>query len=155
MRPASFCCPRTDLRQCPQLFGTIFNWVLYGVLCVQICMSPVLETSSYFTHQPSDVYGYNFPNDSRSVKSLGWSWILLESSVMSRLSLCSLFRLLVGDCSNRTHWDRHLLLVYCWIWQCGSPHAFSFRPRRHSPDVRGDFVHCSRILLLSNLGAEQ
>ncbi|KAH9057066.1 hypothetical protein EDB83DRAFT_2316043 [Lactarius deliciosus] len=38
----------------PLLFGRLFNWALYGVLCVQIY-----------------VYSYNFPKDPRSVKFLG------------------------------------------------------------------------------------
>ncbi|KAH9012788.1 hypothetical protein EDB85DRAFT_2036645 [Lactarius pseudohatsudake] len=37
----------------PLLFGPLFNWALYGVLCVQIYL-----------------YSYNFPSDSRSLKFL-------------------------------------------------------------------------------------
>ncbi|KAH9041349.1 hypothetical protein EDB85DRAFT_1474066 [Lactarius pseudohatsudake] len=37
----------------PLFFGPLFNWALYGVLCVQIY-----------------VYSYNFPNDKRSIKIL-------------------------------------------------------------------------------------
>ncbi|KAH8985397.1 hypothetical protein EDB92DRAFT_1370439 [Lactarius akahatsu] len=37
----------------PLLFGPLFNWALYGVLCVQIYL-----------------YSYNFPSDSRSLKIL-------------------------------------------------------------------------------------
>ncbi|KAH9022157.1 hypothetical protein EDB85DRAFT_379538 [Lactarius pseudohatsudake] len=51
----------------PLLFGTIFNWVLYGVLCVQIY-----------------VYSYNFPKDGRSIKFLGYFcyriWVLNSRS---------------------------------------------------------------------------
>ncbi|KAH9077829.1 hypothetical protein EDB83DRAFT_2514545 [Lactarius deliciosus] len=47
----------------PLLFGTIFNWVLYGVLFVQIY-----------------VYSYNFPKDGRSLKFLGLSLTLLGGS---------------------------------------------------------------------------
>ncbi|KAH9009656.1 hypothetical protein EDB84DRAFT_1571086 [Lactarius hengduanensis] len=39
----------------PLLFGPLFNWGLYGVLCVQIY-----------------VYSYNFPKDKRSVKFLAY-----------------------------------------------------------------------------------
>ncbi|KAH9066191.1 hypothetical protein EDB87DRAFT_1678942 [Lactarius vividus] len=56
----------------PLLFGRLFNWTLYGVLCVQIY-----------------VYSYNFPKDPRPVKFLGLSSTLLGSSLMSRCTLSS------------------------------------------------------------------
>ncbi|KAH9048681.1 hypothetical protein EDB83DRAFT_1433123 [Lactarius deliciosus] len=46
----------------PLLFGHLFNWALYGVLCVQIY-----------------VYSYNFPNDRRSVKFLAYFVFVLET----------------------------------------------------------------------------
>ncbi|KAF8265004.1 hypothetical protein EI94DRAFT_1737038 [Lactarius quietus] len=46
----------------PLLFGPIFNWALYGVLCVQIY-----------------VYSYNFPNDRRSVKFIAYFVFFLET----------------------------------------------------------------------------
>ncbi|KAN0128015.1 hypothetical protein V8E53_014192 [Lactarius tabidus] len=64
----------------PLLFGPLFNWALYGVLCVQICMSLVLETSSYSTHPSSDVYSYNFPNDKRALKLLAYFVFSLETA---------------------------------------------------------------------------
>ncbi|KAN0128018.1 hypothetical protein V8E53_014195, partial [Lactarius tabidus] len=45
-----------------QLFGPLFNWALYGVLCVQIY-----------------VYSYNFPNDRRPVKFIAYFVFLLET----------------------------------------------------------------------------
>ncbi|KAH9032053.1 hypothetical protein EDB85DRAFT_1957525 [Lactarius pseudohatsudake] len=47
----------------PLLFGPLFNWALYGVLCVQIY-----------------VYSYNFPKDRRPVKYLAYFIFLLESA---------------------------------------------------------------------------
>ncbi|KAH9041923.1 hypothetical protein EDB84DRAFT_1414771 [Lactarius hengduanensis] len=46
----------------PLLFGPVFNWALYGILCVQIY-----------------VYSYNFPNDRRSIKFLAYFVFLLET----------------------------------------------------------------------------
>ncbi|KAI9439212.1 hypothetical protein H4582DRAFT_1947678 [Lactarius indigo] len=46
----------------PLLFGALFNWALYGVLCVQIYL-----------------YSYNFPNDSRSLKFLVYFMLALET----------------------------------------------------------------------------
>ncbi|KAN0128007.1 hypothetical protein V8E53_014184 [Lactarius tabidus] len=47
----------------PLLFGPLFNWALYGVLCVQIY-----------------VYSYNFPKDSPSLKFLAYFIFLLETA---------------------------------------------------------------------------
>ncbi|KAH9163733.1 hypothetical protein EDB89DRAFT_482683 [Lactarius sanguifluus] len=47
----------------PLLFGCLFNWTLYGVLCVQIY-----------------VYSYNFPKDPRSVKFLTYFIFVLETA---------------------------------------------------------------------------
>jgi len=46
----------------PLLYGPLFNWGLYGALCVQIY-----------------VYSYNFPNDRRSVKFLAYFVFALET----------------------------------------------------------------------------
>ncbi|KAN0129606.1 hypothetical protein V8E53_012602 [Lactarius tabidus] len=47
----------------PILFGPIFNWALYGVLCVQ-----------------TYVYSYNFPDDRRAIKFLAYSVFLIETA---------------------------------------------------------------------------
>ncbi|KAH9987444.1 hypothetical protein BJV74DRAFT_951641 [Russula compacta] len=47
----------------PLLFGVIFNWALYGVLCVQ-----------------TYVYSYNFPDDRRWMKALVYFVFLLETA---------------------------------------------------------------------------
>ncbi|KAI9453519.1 hypothetical protein BJY52DRAFT_832579 [Lactarius psammicola] len=47
----------------PLLFGPLFNWALFGVLCVQIY-----------------VYSYNFPNDRRPVKFLAYFVFVLEAA---------------------------------------------------------------------------
>ncbi|KAH9032007.1 hypothetical protein EDB85DRAFT_2237929 [Lactarius pseudohatsudake] len=46
----------------PLLFGCLFNWTLYGTLCVQIY-----------------VYSYNFPKDPRSLKLLAYFIFVLET----------------------------------------------------------------------------
>ncbi|KAI0253513.1 hypothetical protein BJV78DRAFT_182548 [Lactifluus subvellereus] len=47
----------------PMLFGPLFNWALYGVLCVQ-----------------TYVYSYNFPDDKRLLKLLAYFVFLLETA---------------------------------------------------------------------------
>ncbi|KAI9445947.1 hypothetical protein H4582DRAFT_517421 [Lactarius indigo] len=47
----------------PLLLGPLFNWGLYGVLCVQIY-----------------VYSYNFPKDRRSVKFIAYFVFLLDTA---------------------------------------------------------------------------
>ncbi|KAH9066146.1 hypothetical protein EDB87DRAFT_1589120 [Lactarius vividus] len=47
----------------PLLLGPLFNWTLYGVLCVQIY-----------------VYSYNFPKDRRSIKFLAYFVFLLDTA---------------------------------------------------------------------------
>src|SRR6266702_6708041 len=82
--------------------------------------------------------------------------MLLGSFMMSMRTLSSLFRLRAGDGSDCADWGRYLLLVCCRIWQRGTPRgAFPFRPHRRSHHYRTYCAHRSRILLLSNLGAEQ
>ncbi|KAI9467407.1 hypothetical protein BJY52DRAFT_1182849 [Lactarius psammicola] len=46
----------------PLLFGCLFNWALYGVLCVQ-----------------TYVYSYNFPEDPRPIKFLAYFVFVLET----------------------------------------------------------------------------
>jgi hypothetical protein len=46
----------------PILFGPMFNWALYGVLCVQIY-----------------VYSYNFSDDRKAIKFLAYSVFLIET----------------------------------------------------------------------------
>ncbi|KAH9032035.1 hypothetical protein EDB85DRAFT_2238114 [Lactarius pseudohatsudake] len=46
----------------PLLFGPLFNWTLYGALCIQIY-----------------VYSYNFPNDKLSIKVLAYFLFVLET----------------------------------------------------------------------------
>ncbi|KAN0128016.1 hypothetical protein V8E53_014193 [Lactarius tabidus] len=75
--PTTF--PDIARRASPLLFGPLFNWALYGALCVQICTRPILETPSQPTHPSSDVYSYNFPNDRRPVKFLAYFIFLLET----------------------------------------------------------------------------
>ncbi|KAH8981153.1 hypothetical protein EDB92DRAFT_1953369 [Lactarius akahatsu] len=47
----------------PLLLGPLFNWTLYGVLCVQMY-----------------VYSYNFPKDRRSIKFLAYFVFLLDTA---------------------------------------------------------------------------
>ncbi|KAH9171429.1 hypothetical protein EDB89DRAFT_2243421 [Lactarius sanguifluus] len=71
----------------PLLFGRLFNWVLYGVLCVQMCsLRPDLYGACSLrpqlipTYPPSDVYSDNFPKDPRSVKFLAYFDFVLETA---------------------------------------------------------------------------
>jgi hypothetical protein len=57
----------------PILFGPIFNWALYGVLCVQIY-----------------VYSYNFPDDRRAIKFLAYFVFLIET-VQTALTGCDIY----------------------------------------------------------------
>ncbi|KAH9032046.1 hypothetical protein EDB85DRAFT_1289153 [Lactarius pseudohatsudake] len=103
-----------------QLFGHLFNWALYGVLCVQIY-----------------VYSYNFPDDRRSVKFLAYFVFVLET-VQTALTGADMYYWFVdgfGDVERLAH-----------------SHFSSVGLPRHEG---GYFAHRSRILLLSNLGAEQ
>ncbi|KAH9038275.1 hypothetical protein EDB84DRAFT_1560393 [Lactarius hengduanensis] len=70
----------------PLLFGRLFNWTLYGVLCVQIY-----------------VYSYNFPKDPRPAKFLAYFVFVLEA-VQTVLTGAH------HDCSYFAHRARILLL---------------------------------------------
>ncbi|KAI9445949.1 hypothetical protein H4582DRAFT_2069312 [Lactarius indigo] len=91
VRLASFsgCFP---LDQCTpqflQLFGPLFNWALYGVLCVQIY-----------------VYSCNFPDDKRSVQFLAYFVFLLET-VQTALTGADIYHWFVdgfGDVERLAH----------------------------------------------------
>jgi len=64
-QPGSFKFPIPGIAKitAPVLFGSLFNWGLYGVLCVQ-----------------TYVYSYNFPDDRRLVKILAYFVFLLETA---------------------------------------------------------------------------
>ncbi|KAN0123695.1 hypothetical protein V8E53_015889 [Lactarius tabidus] len=55
--------PDVIILAAPLIFGPLFNWALYGVLCVQIY-----------------VYRYNFPGDPRSLKCLAYFVLALETA---------------------------------------------------------------------------
>ncbi|KAH8998315.1 hypothetical protein EDB86DRAFT_3076167 [Lactarius hatsudake] len=63
----------------PLLFGPLFNWTLYGILCVQIY-----------------VYSYNFPMDRRSVKILAYFVFVLET-VQTALTGADLYYWFIAD----------------------------------------------------------
>ena len=74
----------------------MFNWALYGVLCVQTCRSSnCIVISGLPTNSCADVYSYNFPEDRRAIKFLGeynkeileTKWFLLISHPTSILRL--------------------------------------------------------------------
>ncbi|KAH9019671.1 hypothetical protein EDB85DRAFT_2153562 [Lactarius pseudohatsudake] len=69
----------------PLLFGTIFNWVLYGVLCVQIY-----------------VYSYNFPKDGRSIKFLVY-FIFLVETIQTALTGADVYYWFVAGFGNVEH----------------------------------------------------
>ena len=130
--------------------------MLYGVLCVQICTGLAPQNLGLFrlhmfrciqlqlSKRPTVGQVYRLVSD-----------LLLGSPVVSRLTLSSIFRLRHGNCSNRADWGRYLLLVCRWIWRCRAPLAFPSLPHRLSYHDCSYFVHRSRILLLSDLDAEQ
>lgn len=74
---------------------------------------------------------------------------------MTRQTLSSLFPLRTRDCPNSVDWGRPPLLVYCRIWRCEAPPELPFFPRRHSHYDCNLFLYGSRILLLSDMDAEQ
>ncbi|KAI9433741.1 hypothetical protein H4582DRAFT_1819335, partial [Lactarius indigo] len=67
------------------LFGHVFNWVLCGVLCVQIY-----------------VYGYKFPTDGRFLKSLAY-FVFLVETVQTALSGANLYYWFVVGFGNVEH----------------------------------------------------
>ncbi|KAN0128020.1 hypothetical protein V8E53_014197, partial [Lactarius tabidus] len=70
------------------LFGPLFNWTLYGVLCVQIY-----------------VYSYNFPNEKRPLKFLAYFVFLLET-VQTALSGSDVYYWFIagfGNAERLTH----------------------------------------------------
>ncbi|KAI9449488.1 hypothetical protein BJY52DRAFT_1176330 [Lactarius psammicola] len=72
----------------PLLLGPLFNWALYGVLCVQIY-----------------VYSYNFPIDGRSVKFLAYFVFVLET-VQTALTGADIYYWFVdgfGDTARLAH----------------------------------------------------
>ncbi|KAH8995465.1 hypothetical protein EDB92DRAFT_208111 [Lactarius akahatsu] len=66
----------------PLLFGPLFNWTLYGILCVQIY-----------------VYSYNFPMDGRSVKVLAYFVFVLET-VQTALTGADMYYWFIADFGN-------------------------------------------------------
>ncbi|KAI9433743.1 hypothetical protein H4582DRAFT_1819414, partial [Lactarius indigo] len=67
------------------LFGPVSNWVLYGVLCVQIY-----------------VYSYNFPMDRPSIKFLAY-FVFLVETVRTALSGADLYYWFVVGFGNVEH----------------------------------------------------
>ncbi|KAH9177724.1 hypothetical protein EDB89DRAFT_1432777 [Lactarius sanguifluus] len=67
----------------PLLFGPLFNWALYGALCVQIY-----------------VYSYNFPNDNRSVKFLAYFVFALET-VQTALTAADVYYWFIAGFGDR------------------------------------------------------
>ncbi|KAH9064493.1 hypothetical protein EDB87DRAFT_1829200 [Lactarius vividus] len=74
----------------PLLFGPVFNWALYGVLCVQIY-----------------VYSYNFPMDRRLLKSLVYFVFLLET-IQTALTGADIYYWFVAGFGNAERlWNPH------------------------------------------------
>ncbi|KAH8997925.1 hypothetical protein EDB92DRAFT_1307899 [Lactarius akahatsu] len=69
----------------PLLFGTVFNWVLYGVLCVQIY-----------------VYSYNFRTDRQFVKSLVY-FVFLVETIQTALTGADVYYWFVAGFGNVEH----------------------------------------------------
>ncbi|KAH8997932.1 hypothetical protein EDB92DRAFT_1308941 [Lactarius akahatsu] len=78
----------------PLLFGPVFNWALYGVLCVQIY-----------------VYSYNFPMDRRPLKFLVYFVFLLET-VQTALTGADIYYWFVAGFGNVERlWNPHFTIV--------------------------------------------
>ncbi|KAH9007604.1 hypothetical protein EDB83DRAFT_703908 [Lactarius deliciosus] len=69
----------------PRLFGAVFNWALYGVLCVQIY-----------------VYSYNFPMDGRPIKFLVY-FIFLVDTIQTALTGADVYYWFVTGFGNVEH----------------------------------------------------
>ncbi|KAH9000697.1 hypothetical protein EDB86DRAFT_2801948, partial [Lactarius hatsudake] len=65
------------------LFGPVFNWLLYGVLCVQIY-----------------VYSYNFPMDRRSIKFLAVYFVFLLDTIQTALTGADIYYWFVAGFGN-------------------------------------------------------
>ncbi|KAH9166915.1 hypothetical protein EDB89DRAFT_1810293, partial [Lactarius sanguifluus] len=71
------------------LFGPLFNWALYGVLCVQIY-----------------VYGYNFPGDGRPIKFLAVYFVFVLETAQTALTGADIYYWFVdgfGDAERLAH----------------------------------------------------
>ncbi|KAI9446017.1 hypothetical protein H4582DRAFT_522065 [Lactarius indigo] len=66
----------------PLLFGPLFNWTLYGILCVQIY-----------------VYSYNFPIDGRSIKFTAYFVFVLETA-QTALTGADMYYWFIGGFGN-------------------------------------------------------
>ncbi|KAH9171841.1 hypothetical protein EDB89DRAFT_2175175, partial [Lactarius sanguifluus] len=67
----------------PLLFGPVFNWLLYGVLCVQIY-----------------VYSCNFPMDRRSIKFLAVYFVFLLDTIQTALTGADIYYWFVAGFGN-------------------------------------------------------
>jgi hypothetical protein len=76
----------------------MFNWALYGVLCVQICgCSSCIVTSEFLTSIRTDVYSYNFSDDRKAIKFLGEKRTFSKRNDPYLQHLTSLLRLSYRD----------------------------------------------------------
>ncbi|KAH9034691.1 hypothetical protein EDB85DRAFT_976366 [Lactarius pseudohatsudake] len=66
----------------PLLFGPVFNWLLYGILCAQIY-----------------VYSYNFPMDRQSLKFLAY-FVFLVETVQTALTGADIYYWFVAGFGN-------------------------------------------------------
>ncbi|KAH9980827.1 hypothetical protein BGW80DRAFT_1247690 [Lactifluus volemus] len=72
--------PEVIKHTAPLLFGTLVNWWLYGVLCVQTCKQSHFKFECSIDDDPcTDVYSYNFPDDKRTIKAVTYFVFLLET----------------------------------------------------------------------------
>ncbi|KAH9066157.1 hypothetical protein EDB87DRAFT_690699 [Lactarius vividus] len=67
----------------PLLFGPLFNWTLYGALCIQIY-----------------VYSYNFPDDKLSIKVLAAYFLFVLETVQTALTGADLYFWFVAGFGN-------------------------------------------------------
>ncbi|KAH9019122.1 hypothetical protein EDB85DRAFT_2154020 [Lactarius pseudohatsudake] len=74
--------PEVTKLAAPLLFGCLFNWTLYGALCVQIY-----------------VYSYNFPKDPRSLKFLAY-FVFVSETVQTALTGANIYYWFVTGFGN-------------------------------------------------------
>jgi uncharacterized membrane protein len=85
----------------PQLFGTIFNWALYGVLTIQVY-----------------IYHLNFPDDKKAMKALVYGAFLLETA-QTALSAADLYHWFAVGYGNLDYLDQTYLSPVDTPMLCG------------------------------------
>ncbi|KIL64633.1 hypothetical protein M378DRAFT_24495 [Amanita muscaria Koide BX008] len=59
--------------------GNLVNWLLHGVLTLQICLCPFVQSSTPVSYQLADLYYLAFPNDKTWTKTVVYTAYILET----------------------------------------------------------------------------